>query len=196
MMYRFLKIKWKEFKSEEWGIFSIEFALIMPLLVMMMFGTIEIGLIMFTQSLMEGALRDASRYGITGQVIDDEDRLTTIKKVISSRTVGLVNMDTAKIDVLSYPNFGKIGTGEAFLDGNGNAQYDVGETFTDENDNNVWDADIGSAGAGNAGDVVLYRIQYDWPLISNYMDSFIGDSGKLPLSASVAVRNEPWDLTK
>lgn len=195
-MYQTIKFKWIEFKNKECGIFSIEFALIMPLLVMMMFGTIEVGLIMFTQSLMEGALRDASRYGITGQITDEEDRLVTIKNLISSRTVGLVDMDTAKIDVLSYPNFGKIGTGEAYLDGNGNAQYDAGETFTDENDNDVWDADIGNSGAGNAGDVVLYRIQYDWPLISSYMDSFIGDGGKLPLSASVAVRNEPWDLTK
>ncbi len=195
-MYRFFKIKFHQFNTEEKGIFSVEFALVLPIMLLMMFGTIEVGLIMFTQSLMEGALRDASRYGITGQEVVGEDRLTTIRTMISKRTVGLVDMDTAQIDVLHYPNFGRIGEGEAYLDGDGNAQYDLGETFTDENGNGSWDADIGVAGAGNAGEVVLYRIRYDWPIISGYMTNHIGEAGQLPLSASVAVRNEPWDLVK
>lgn len=182
-------------KGEE-GIFSVEFALVTPIMIMIMFGIIEIGMVMFTQSLMEGALRDASRYGVTGQVVDPNERLTQIEKLISDRTLGLVDMDTAQIDVLTYPSFGRIGEGEAYLDGDANGQYDLGETFTDENGNGVWDEDIGVSGPGSAGDVVLYRIRYNWPLLTQFMSEFIGAQGELPLSASVAVRNEPWDLIR
>ncbi|WP_420550046.1 TadE/TadG family type IV pilus assembly protein [Curvivirga sp.] len=173
----------------------MEFALVLPFLLVLMFGTIEVGLVMFTQSLMEGALRDASRYGITGQEADADARLESIVQIIEDKTIGLVDMDTARIDVLTYDSFGQIGEGEAYIDGDGNGQYDLGETFTDENDNGAWDADLGTTGPGGAGDVVLYRISYDWPIIAGYMKSILGsEEGKLPLSASVAVRNEPWDL--
>jgi len=106
----------------------------------------------------------------------------------------LVDLDNANVEVLVYPDFGSVGTGEDFVDGNGNGAYDAGETYTDGNGNGQWDADIGAAGAGNAGDVVVYRIQYNWPLLTPMGAAIIGDAnGTIPLRASVAVRNEPWD---
>ena len=185
-----------KFKQSEKGVFSVEFALTLPVMLALIFGITEIGLIMFTQSLMEGALRDASRYGITGQVSDPEARLVEIKSIIADRTGGLVDMDTAVVEVLTYPSFSRIGEGEVYLDGNGNGNYDPGETFTDENGNGTWDADIGDAGPGDANDVVLYRISYDWPIIANYTKGYFTSDGSLPLKASIAVRNEPWDLVK
>ncbi|WP_218048612.1 TadE/TadG family type IV pilus assembly protein [Curvivirga aplysinae] len=196
-MHSYILGKFKKFKADEKGVFSVEFALVLPFLLVLMFGTIEVGLVMFTQSLMEGALRDASRHGITGQEADADARLEAIIQIIEDKTIGLVDMDTAQIDILTYESFGQIGEGEAYIDGDGNGQYDLGETYTDENDNGIWDSDVGNAGPGDAGDVVLYRIRYDWPIIAGYAKNFLGnDDGKLPLSASVAVRNEPWDLIK
>ena len=94
---------------------------------------------------------------------------------------------------LVYPGFGQIGQGEDFVDGNGNGTYDAGETFTDANANGVWDPDIGVAGPGNAGEVVLYKLQYDWPLLTPLMGSLLSPEGTIPIVASIAVRNEPWD---
>ena len=58
--------------------------------------------------------------------------------------------------------------------------------------NGTWDSDIGVPGPGDAGDVVIYRIRYDWPLMTPFAGTFIGTDGIFPIRASVAVRNEPW----
>jgi hypothetical protein len=40
---------------------------------------------------------------------------------------------------------------------------------------------------------VLYRIDYAWNLLTPLAAPFIGQNGKFTLSASIAVRNEPWN---
>jgi len=180
------------FRHNESGAAVVEFAFAAPIVFLLLAGAVELGMIMFVNVLMESALRDASRYGITGQVPTGETRLQQITDIISKDTVGLVDMSKAKVDVEVYPSFADIGHGETFVDGNGNGVYDPGETFTDENGNGKWDSDLGTAGAGGPGDIVVYRISYDWPLLTPIMKPLIGHDGTFTLTASVAVRNEPW----
>ena len=171
----------------------IEFALAAPVIVLLIVGSVEFGMIMFVSTLMESALRDAARFGITGEEIAGETRLQRILQIIQERTIGLVNMADAKVDVLVYPTFGDIGRGEDFVDGNGNGQYDSGETYTDENGNGQYDADIGTAGPGAAGSIVSYRMEYPWKLRTPLAAPLIGQDGKFILRAAIAVRNEPYD---
>jgi len=183
----------KSLGAEARGSVVVEFAFGAPILALMITGAIEFGTIMFTTTLMEGALREASRYGITGREPDASLRLARIIEIIDERTIGLIDMSKAHVDILVYPDFDKIGTGEDFIDGNGNGQYDLGETFTDSNGNGAYDKDIGAAGPGEAGQVVLYRITYDWPILTPVFNHVLGDAGTLPLTASIAVRNEPFE---
>ena len=171
----------------------IEFAFAAPVLILFLVGIIELGMVLFASTLMEGALRDASRYGITGQEPNEAARLERILEIVGERTLGLVDMSTAQIEVLVYPGFGDIGKAEDFVDGDGNGTYDAGETFTDTNANGVWDADSGVPGPGGSGDTVVYRVQYDWPLFTPIFGSIMGGIETLPLTASLAVRNEPWE---
>lgn len=180
------------FRHSESGSAVVEFAFGAPIVVLLLAGAIELGMIMFVNVLMESALRDASRYGITGQVPTGETRLQRIKDIISKDTIGLVDMNKATIDVKVYPSFADIGKAEAFVDGNGNGVYDTGETFTDTNGNGKWDSDMGVSGAGGPGDIVIYRVSYDWPLLTPLAAPFIGHDGTYTLTASIAVRNEPW----
>ncbi len=182
--------------SDERGSFLIEFALVGPIMVTLLLGIIEIGMILFTTTLLEGSLRDASRFGITGRVISGENREGTIAAIVEDRTLGLVDMSKATLDILVYPDFGSIGTGESFVDGNGNGTYDTGETYDDANENGAWDEDIGVAGAGDAGDVVLYRIRYEWPFLIPFIGDILSSGTPFALSASIAVRNEPWEILK
>ena len=95
---------------------------------------------------------------------------------------------------LIYPSFGDIGGPEPFVDSApANGAYDVGETFTDVNGNGVWDPDMGAAGAGGPGDVVVYRLSYDWSLLTPVLAGVIGEAGRVRLAASVVVRNEPYE---
>ncbi len=175
------------------GTAMIEFALVGPVLILLLLGTFELGAVMLTSTLMEGALRDASRYGVTGQELNEDARLARIREILGERTLGLVDLDTARIEVLVYPGFADIGQPEGFIDANANASYDAGETFTDTNGNGTWDADSGVPGPGGSGDIVLYRLIYDWPLITPLISSILGSDGTLALTASLVVRNEPWE---
>ncbi len=180
-------------RRNEDGSPTMEMAFAAPVLFLICAGTVEFGMIMFVTVLMESSLRDAARYGITGQVPDGLDRQAYIIDLIGERTIGLVDIDAADIEILSYPTFGDVGRGEEFVDGNGNGQYDPGETYDDENDNSQWDEDVGTPGAGESGQVVVYRITYEWSLLTPLAGPLIGDDGKYGISASIAVRNEPWE---
>lgn len=177
----------------ERGSTLIEFAFTAPPIAAVVVATMEFGMVMFTTTLMESSLRDAARFGITGQVMDGETRLEHILWIIDERTLGLVDMDAADVQVLSYPTFDQVGQSESFVDGNANGAYDAGETYDDDNGNGMWDADVGAAGAGGPGEVVVYRMKYDWSLMTPFAGTFIGEGGYFKLQASIAVRNEPWE---
>lgn len=171
-----------------------EFALVAPLLMLMIVGIVEVAIILFVSSLLEGSVREAGRYGITGYVYQGFDRVAMIRKIIAENTAGLVDMEKVEISTLVYPSFSAIGKPEPFTDTNGNGQRDPGELFNDVNGNGEWDSDMGLASAGGPGDIVVYTISYDWPLITAFLGDLLGRAGTIPLRASYAVRNEPWDI--
>ena len=70
----------------------VEFAFAAPLVVLMLIAIIEFGMIMFVSTLMESALRDAARFGITGQEPEGGTRLEQIIAIVEDRTIGLVDM--------------------------------------------------------------------------------------------------------
>ena len=151
-------------------------------------------MVLSTEALMEGAVRDAARFGVTGQ--DEAERLSIIQDIIADRTIGMVDTDEAQIDILTYGSFDVIGAPEPFVDGPPfNGVYDAGEAYTDINGNGQWDPDQGLASAGQSGEVVLYRVTYEAPSLTGFLNHLIGgDDNVIQLVASIAVRNEPYDL--
>lgn len=197
MRYKFksllFKLPLRGFARRSEGSTLMEFAFAAPVLVTLVIASMEFGTIMLTSTLMESSLREAARFGITGQQVQNRTRLEEIIRIIDERTLGLVDMTQANVDILVYPSFSDIGRGEDYVDGNANGTYDVGETFTDENANGAWDADIGAAGSGESGDIVVYRLRYDWQVMTPMATHFVGTDGSIGLNASIVVRNEPWD---
>jgi Flp pilus assembly pilin Flp len=49
------------------GAAILEFAMVLPPLCLILLGMFEVAMLMFCQASMEGALREAARYGVTGQ---------------------------------------------------------------------------------------------------------------------------------
>lgn len=193
LRFGFRRIFGRALADDQRGSSLVEFGLAAPLVVLMIIGTVEFGMILFVSTLMESALRDAARFGITGQEPEGGTRLEQIIAIVEKRTIGLVDMTDAKVEVKIYPTFGDVGRGEDFVDGNGNGTYDAGETFTDENGNGAHDSDVGEDGAGDAGAIVAYRMEYAWPLRTPMAGQLIGEDGKFVLRSAVAVRNEPYD---
>ena len=175
------------------GTVAIEFAMLAPAYFLLIIGVMECSLMMFAQHVLESASANASRIGKTGYVASSETRQQTIMDTIT-HLAGFI-MDTSKIVMTSttYKSFSSIGSGESFIDANGNGQWDPGENYTDANGNGAYDTDVGTSGLGNAGDIVVYTISYPWPIMTPIMEEVVGTNGTLTLTSRVVVKNEPYD---
>lgn len=178
----------------ERGAAALEFALALPVALMLILGMLEVAMVMFVSTSVEGGLREAARYGITGQSPATGTREEAIVAIIDRYTMGFVDASPANVSFLTYGSFNDVGQPEPWTDENLNGAYDGGEPFDDLNGNAKWDADRGKIGVGASGDVVLYRIDYDWSLITPFLASVLGDNGVFHMSASTAVKNEPYKL--
>lgn len=170
----------------------LELAVVLPGLLLFFMVFIEVLMVLWVGAAMESALRSASRFGLTGWSPDGMDRKAAIMAIVSSRTMGLVTSANATIKTLVYADFAQIGTPEPFGDSYPyNHRYDPGESFIDVNGDGVYSADMGRAGEGGPGEVVLYTIEYRSPFLTP-LQSWIGGTGFTALKASAVVRNEPW----
>tara|TARA_R110000868_G_scaffold266660_1_gene525980 strand:+ start:19981 stop:20679 length:699 start_codon:yes stop_codon:yes gene_type:complete len=186
---------WRRLRQCRRGVTAIEFAVVAPAVFLTVAGVIELALVMFVSTLSEGGLREASRFSITGFIPPGMTREERILQILGEHTIGLVDMDEATVEYKVYPSFDDIGKPEPFTDNApANGSYDAGEAFQDINGNGQWDSDMGAAGLGGPGDIVLYTIEFDWELMTPLVSPFVGTNGKLTMKSSVAVKNEPFDV--
>ena len=175
------------------GVTLAEFALSIPVLTVAVIGIMELSMVFFVGSMMEGGVREAARFGITGNSPDGLTREERIIQIVSEKTLGMLELETSNISTLVYPSFDSVGKPEPYTDNSPeNGVYDEGEDFLDVNGNSVWDVDMGAAGLGGPGEIVLYRIDTEWPLMTGLLSTAIGEDGEIPLTASIIVRNEPF----
>lgn len=175
--------------GREDGAAAIEAALGLPILLTMIVGVLEITNIYFVSASLENSVLRASRFGITGSIDEGTTREEQVREIIATQTFGRVDMDAVEIETLVYEQFGDIGEPEPYTDQNESGSYEFGEPFTDVNGNGQWDDDMATAGLGEAGDIVLYRVRYAAPSITGLFD---WATRQVNISATVAVRNEPY----
>lgn len=188
-----LPAKLRRLPRDRDGSVAMELAFAFPIVLLAVVGLMELAMILFVSALMEGGLRDASRFGVTGNVPAGMTREQAIVSLVNDRTLGLLDLTPADVRMRVYKAFDQVGKPEPVTnDVNGNGKYDPGDAYTDVNGNGQWDADMAASGAGASGEVVVYDIIVDWPLLTPLMAPFIGHDGLITLGASVAVRNEPW----
>jgi Flp pilus assembly protein TadG len=174
------------------GVTAVEFALIAPVCFTLVCGFIDICMVMFISNVMEGGLREASRYAITGYTEVGKTREERIAEIIKDHSYNMIKPEDMTITYKVYPSFGDVGKPEPFVDQNANGVYDSGEPFTDVNANGQWDVDMGAAGVGGPGDIVAYTVTYQWTLWTPLAAQLWPNNGVINMSATVAVRNEPY----
>jgi hypothetical protein len=127
---------WKRLGQSRDGVTALEFAFAAPAVIAAVAAAIELAMVMFVNSLAEGALREASRFGITGQIPAGVSREQQIANILLDHTIGLVEAPGMTIGYLVYPSFDDIGKPEPFTDDNpANGSYDPGESYNDINGN-------------------------------------------------------------
>src|SRR5437763_1798468 len=80
------------------GAALLQFALVVPVLMLFIIGTIEIAIVLLVSGSIEASALAASRFGTTGATGSQATRLDTIKQMIADNTYGLVDMSKVQID--------------------------------------------------------------------------------------------------
>ncbi|HEY3777444.1 MAG TPA: TadE/TadG family type IV pilus assembly protein [Rhizomicrobium sp.] len=162
------------------GSVAIEFALIVPVLALFLFGVIETGTIYFVDSELTNAANDAARMVRTGQV--QTQNLTRAQYVaqICTEMTGMISATTC----------------------NANLQVDMEafNSFTNANYSDVINSD-GSLNVaamqfdtGNSCDTVLVRAFYPWSIMTPFMSPLLENmpNGQFLMTSAAAFRNEPF----
>ncbi len=176
---------------EQDGATIIEFAVAAPIMILAVVGFIEIALMFFASTVLEGAANVASRMGKTGFTPTEISRERFIRGEIERLSGGFLSPELVNIRILSYKDFSLIGLPEPCTRPNDRPPCRNG--FEDINGNGRWDADQGKEGVGSARDAVLYTITYNWQVITPFMRAVLTETGgSYELSAITAVKNEPF----
>jgi Flp pilus assembly pilin Flp len=181
-----------QFREDHRGASILEFALVAPVLLTLIMGTIELGYIALVRSTLESAVRDAARMGITGGTLPNMSRDAMVQRRIRDSVDFFSDDGDVRICRRSYASVANINQPEPFTDGNSNGRYDIGESYGDTNGNGQWDADMGVAGLGGPGDVVVYDVRFEMPLLFEFFSGVLGQSDRITLQSSAVARNEPW----
>ena len=170
---------------EEKGATAIEFALIAPILFLLMMGIMEFGLVLYANNIVENATTAGARFGITGSdyagegrvvkpVTGPTDRVAVIRENIRNKAGSLLDPNKLSISCQALGNtFGGLPT-------NSTGDYACSGTI----DNNTSCSDIGAG-----SEAVVYTVAYCWDFFTPLIGTFFPDK-RLLLQSSLVVRNE------
>ncbi len=149
------------------GAAAVEFAMVLPIFALLIFGIIEFGWYFFVQHTIQFATREGTRLALVGGQLKDQDtnnllsREESIIKTIKDNAAMAVNPDTLQISI-----------------------YPVGSGYTDPDN---WETAPPNAGTG--GDYMRVRVSYTFNFITPLIGNFF-PSGANVISAETLYRNE------
>lgn len=161
------------------GAVAVEFAIVLLPFLVLMFATVELGMVFMTSSTLQNATDEAARRIRTGEFQATNTTKAQFKSLVCQNMSWLSGgcPTNLAVDVQTFSNFGGIG-GAAAIDP------------TNYNPNNTcWSA-------GQAGDIVLVRTYYKWKIFTPFLDQSLvnmgNGSGMRLITAAASFRNEPW----
>jgi Flp pilus assembly protein TadG len=178
----------KRVGTERRGVTAVEFALVTPVLLIILMGGMDISRSAYVSSVLYGAVQKAGRDtsletgGSASTTIDDK-----IREVVQP----LATNGVLTVSRKSHQSFKRARRAETFTDGNANNVRDALECFEDTNGNGIWDAVGGKAGLGGADDIVVYTATFTYPRTFP-MAGLIGLNPNQVLTATTILRNQPY----
>jgi Flp pilus assembly protein TadG len=159
------------------GSAGIEFAFIAPVFFVLLMGTMEVGIMYFSQFVLQNATTDAARLIRTGQVASGNMTQAQFRTYICNEISPVLNCDAnLQIDVESYTNFSSATIGNPLLA------------------NNTLNPALNNYSTGAACSVVVVRAFYTWSVATPLLTTFIVNMANNDhlLTATAAFRNEPF----
>lgn len=165
----------------------VEFAVVAPVMLLMMFGLMELTFQAYVQSTLDGAVNAAARSGTTENNAADQAALDA---KVTSQVQTVVRNAQLTFARKNYETVSDIGKPELFTDSNGNSRRDAGECFIDYNRNARWDADRGRDGQGGADDFIEYKAVADYKRL--FPMAMFGLPDRTTLTSLSVLRNQPY----
>ncbi|MBI3446784.1 MAG: pilus assembly protein [Magnetospirillum sp.] len=157
------------------GSVTVEYAILLLPALMMLFGTFEMGLLIFESSVVEGATREAARRIRTGSVQTNADPIGTFRQTFCASLFGLYGCNSFSFDVRSFPDFTNIALPAITFDAQGNAS----------------NTQFAPGGAGTVTTVrVIYRHAFATPLIGKLMGAGTGNT--VAVTSTAVFKTEPY----
>jgi Flp pilus assembly protein TadG len=176
------------------GVTAVEFAMVAPMFLLLLTTIVDLGVMLTTQSLLDGATRDAARLIRTGQVQTSASPMTTFQNLLCSDLSPVMSSATCQSSVIFevqvFTNF-------------------AGASFTPCTQNtNPNQSGYCSFSAGTGTEIVGVRVTYNYPFMVPWVSGCLtGGScwfgagtasgsntgtGTAPLVSTVVFMNEPF----
>lgn len=174
--------------GDETGATLVEFALVLPVLLLTLLGVFEMGYNYYIQAQLHGSIQKAARDSTIETAIGNAK---DIDAKVARAVHHIVPSAEIAFDRRSYANFTDVSQPEDFTDIDGNGSCNDGEPFEDANANGTWDEDRGSDGQGGARDAVLYVVTVSYKRAFG-MGRLLGMPAMFTTEATTVLRNQPF----
>jgi Flp pilus assembly protein TadG len=165
----------RRFRRNRRGSAALEFALVAPVFFALLFAIIETALMFFASQVLETITQDSARMILTGQAQQASYTQAQFATYVCSQVPALFDCNKIYIDVESFSSFANVTIAN---------QIDASGNFI----NNM------QYSPGGAGDIVVVRLFYQWPIFVTGLGYNIANlsGSKRLLTASAAFKNEPY----
>lgn len=182
------------------GATIIEFAIISPVMAILIMGLCDLMYQEYVQSILNGAVQKAGR---DSAIQGGGDQTSTIDAAVIGMIGSVVQNPSQNCSATpgngatwcsvrkNYDAFTEVAQ-EPFNDSDPkDGICNHGESYTDVNGNNQWDADPGLSGQGGANDVTLYTMTITYPRLFP-VAGLLGFSNTATLSGLTLLKNQPY----
>lgn len=180
------------FARDDRGATVIEFAMIAPVMALLLVGAFDIAHTLYARAVLQGIVQKVAR-DATLEASTDTAAQAALDEKVKSQIRALANNATFVIKRRYYRTFSAAAAARAedFTDTNRNGTCDSGEPYVDANLNGTWDPDGGNSGQGGAKDRTVYTVTISYPRMFPLWN-FIDVPTTTTLSASTVLINQPY----
>lgn len=169
------------------GVTVVEFAMILPVLCLLLLGLFDLGYRSYAASVVQGALHEAGRMATVGNV-----NMTQIDARVRARLSDFAGpRATVTVATESTYDFASVRRSEKLLIDNPPTGYNQGDCWEEVTGNTTHDTNRGRGGQGGADDIVRYEVTLTYPRIVP-IAGFIGWSDTETITANTVLRNQPY----
>lgn len=186
----------RSLQRDERGVSAVEFAVVAPVFLTMVMGSIQFGIDIYIKSVLTGAVQQAGR---NSGIEDAMPSQTAIDDKVRDQIHAILPSAAVSFNRKNYQSFSSIGALEEFIDtkesdGKYNGIFDSDECYWDENDSNTRD-DGAISGQGGARDVVVYTVSVEYEELLP-LKALAGLGSKRKIDADTMLMNQPFATQK